>query len=165
MEHKIKSPLSGRSIVIGKTAYNELILNGFTSDDLSKNIMIKIITNNVYEIVQKYNEDIFKCFGEYMKESETQNADLILLIKNHNVAGLAFMEKIKKKYLLHTVCLFSQYQGQGLCTPFIKLIIYKYKHETKKIELEVKPNNIAAIKCYEKAGFKTNYIQMSLSFI
>ena len=47
-----------------------------------------------------------------------------------------------------------KFRGQGICQNMIKYIVKSSKKYIKKYELEVAENNIPAIKCYEKVGFK-----------
>jgi ribosomal protein S18 acetylase RimI-like enzyme len=48
----------------------------------------------------------------------------------------------------------EKYRGNKICQKNIDKIIKLTKHMFTTYELEVDPNNIAAIKCYENIGFK-----------
>ena len=52
--------------------------------------------------------------------------------------------------LVHSVLVSPKHRGEGLCKKMMKDAMKRYKN----LILHVRPNNIAAIKCYKGAGFK-----------
>lgn len=60
--------------------------------------------------------------------------------------------KWKDSYLLSNVIIYPEYRGLGLCDKMLKCVLKKYIN--KKVYLEVEENNIPAVKCYTKCGFK-----------
>ena len=55
----------------------------------------------------------------------------------------------------------KDYWGRGICTRCVKLLV-KYAFEQldiNRVQLEVFPKNIAAIKCYKKVGLKIETIE------
>ena len=48
----------------------------------------------------------------------------------------------------------SKFLNKGFCKLLIKKLINITKHQFNCFELEVSPDNIPAIKCYERNGFK-----------
>ena len=47
-----------------------------------------------------------------------------------------------------------KFQNKGFCKLSIKKLINITKHQFNSYELEVNPDNLSAIKCYEKNNFK-----------
>ena len=60
--------------------------------------------------------------------------------------------KWKDWYLLSNVVIYPEFRGLGLCGKMLKCVLKKYANE--KIYLEVKEENIPAVKCYIKSGFE-----------
>ncbi len=101
---------------------------------------------------------VYKC-----KITEIQSGESIkyataytYLLDDKQIGRVVFTKKISGKwkdwYLLSNVIIYSEYRGLGLCDKMLKCVLKKYLN--KKIYLEVKENNIPAIKCYTKCGFK-----------
>jgi ribosomal-protein-alanine N-acetyltransferase len=69
------------------------------------------------------------------------------------------MEEIQ----LNKICIDSKERNKGFGTILLNKFIQKaYEQNYKKIFLEVNENNIAALKMYQKAGFKYNRIRKKI---
>ena len=58
--------------------------------------------------------------------------------------------KFKNYYYLSNVIIYKEFRGKKLCSIMISKICSIYK----KVHLKVKKDNIPAVKCYKRAGFK-----------
>lgn len=110
------------------------------------------------------SKEISDCFPSVksIKHINTQQSDIVLLLVDNKMAGIAFIRYPNNKdntYYIHTVCIFKNYRGQGMCAPYISGIA-KYYAKRGKVTLEVLYNNTIARKCYEKAGFINESIKM-----
>ena len=79
-----------------------------------------------------------------------------IIYKNNEIiscARLIYKNNSKQVYLgmVHTN---HKYRNKNICTRTIDKIISITKNIFSKYELEVEEDNIAAIKCYQKNGFK-----------
>jgi RimJ/RimL family protein N-acetyltransferase len=59
---------------------------------------------------------------------------------------------LKGSYHLCNVSIDEAYRGKGLCTTFLRCVLKHYANKT--VFLSVLIDNIPALKCYEKLGFK-----------
>ena len=57
---------------------------------------------------------------------------------------------------VNNVVIYEDHRGKGYCPKMLKCVLNKYKNN--KIYIEVHKNNIPAIKCYHRCGFKVNKI-------
>jgi RimJ/RimL family protein N-acetyltransferase len=146
------------TIVINNKKYKYKI---FDNDGL-----IDIIRHNkklchIYEdAIRKYRNaplfEIFQLVKEYVYyRPDSELVYFIIYKKDEIVSMLRFYYNIKKSFgyfnLVYTNPLF---RGQGICQNMMRSIVELSKKYIKKYELQVVENNIPAIKCYEKVGFK-----------
>jgi len=146
------------SIVINDNKYKYKI---FDTDGL-----IDIIRHNkklcdIYEdAIRKYRNDpsfeIFKLIKEYIYyKPDSELVYFIIYKKDEIVSMLRFYYNIKKSFgYFNLVYTNPKYRGQGICQNMVRSIVELSKKYIKKYELSVVENNIPAIKCYEKVGFK-----------
>ena len=77
-----------------------------------------------------------------------------LFINNDKVGRAVLLLKTKGKWkgyhLLHNVIIYKKFRKRGLCNVLINLICTK----SKNIYLIVRKDNVPAIRCYQKSGFK-----------
>ncbi len=59
------------------------------------------------------------------------------------------------------ICVLPEYRGQGIVSMILEhLIAWSHSKNLWEIKLEVYDGNVAAIKAYEKMGFKRNIVEM-----
>lgn len=80
-----------------------------------------------------------------------KKSDLFVYEENGKIVGYILWLKRKKYYRLYSLCVAKEFQGRGIAKEllefsFRKLIFPRY-------QLEVKIDNLYAIKLYEKYGF------------
>ena len=146
------------SILINDKKYKYKI---FDNDGL-----IDIIRHNkklchIYEdAIRKYRNaplfEIFQLVSEYITYRPDSNLVYFIIYKNGEIVSmLRFYYYIKKSYgYFNMVYTNPKYRGQGICQNMVRFIVELSKKYIKKYELEVITNNIPAIKCYERVGFK-----------
>lgn len=108
--------------------------------------ILRPITNDQLD---KYFEDILKSTKDYH-----------FMITVHNkIIGHISLSKKRTWYETRIIIGDRKYWGKGYGTEAIRLLL-KYAHKLKisKIFLEVRPDNIRAIKSYVKCGFKRKRI-------
>jgi ribosomal protein S18 acetylase RimI-like enzyme len=81
--------------------------------------------------------------------------------------GYARIKPGKAEYIygsyayLGFICVLPEYRGQGIVSMILKyLIAWSHSKNISEIKLEVYAGNEAAIKAYEKMGFKKNIVEM-----
>ena len=146
------------NMVIKKNKFKYKI---FDNDGLIDIIRHKKKLCNIFEdAIRKYRNaplfEIFQLVKEYVYYKPDSELVYFIIYKNDEIVSmLRFYYNIKKSFgyfnLVYTNPLF---RGQGICQNMIRSIIELSKKYIKKYELQVVENNIPAIKCYEKVGFK-----------
>jgi ribosomal protein S18 acetylase RimI-like enzyme len=151
--------INNGSIVINDNKYKYKI---FDTDGL-----IDIIRHNkkfcdlFLDAIRKYRNtphffDIFQLVREYITYRPDSELVYFVIYKNDEIVSmLRFYYYIKKSYgYFNMVYTNPKFRGQGICQNMVRFIIDNSKKYIKKYELEVITNNIPAIKCYERVGFK-----------
>jgi len=99
---------------------------------------------------------------EYFLKMLTNKDDThYIIMAGRKIIGHIALQKRKNGWYETQIIIGEKnYQGKGYGTKAINLLINKAKQaDIKKIYLEVRPNNIRAIKAYEKCGFKKTGIK------
>jgi len=79
----------------------------------------------------------------------------ISLIRNKIIVGSCKLEIENDECFLTKVKIFNKFRGRGYCVLLVnKAINFAKKRNLKYIFLFVNHENIAALKCYKKNGFK-----------
>ena len=151
--------INNGTIIINNNKYKYKI---FDTDGL-----IDIIRHNkkfcdlFLDAIRKYRNtphffDIFQIVREYITyRPDSELVYFVIYKKGEIVSMLRFYYYIKKSYgYFNMVYTNPKFRGQGMCQNMVKYIVESSKKYIKKYELEVIENNIPAIKCYEKVGFK-----------
>lgn len=98
-----------------------------------------------------FKEDIFALSQASIKYHLKKNI-LYKIEVNNEIAGYILWLKRKKYYRLYSLAISKRFQNQGLAK---ELLAYSFEHlKEKSFTLEVKVSNVAAIRLYEKFGFK-----------
>ncbi len=112
--------------------------------------MFSVIKLASETLTERYNPSLFNYFYETFPEG------FIVAEKAHKIIGFLIGVKINPEYAKILMLAVSKYHrkqsiGSGLLNQFLRVI---YIEKIKRIELEVRTNNKAAIKFYQKHGFK-----------
>ena len=122
-----------------------LEIRSFQPTDTFKVIKLASIT-----LTEQYNPTLFSFFYE------TYPQGFLVAEKNHKIIGFLIGVKIsnqKTKILMISVS--PQFQKQKIGSKLLEEFIKRtQKEKINSIELEVRTDNIKAIKFYEKNGFK-----------
>ena len=110
-------------------------------------------------MLNKYliNKHMFLKINQYggQKSVAGGNDELIILLIDSAEVGACDLEIDNKIGFISNVKIYELYQGKGYCEKLIKKVIeIAIVKKLVKIELHVKNDNIPAIKCYTKCGFK-----------
>ncbi len=71
------------------------------------------------------------------------------------LAGFYWIEERENVLHLHALLLKRQFQGKGIGTQTLNMLVSKYMGTMRTIELGVHESNEGAIRVYERNGFKT----------
>jgi RimJ/RimL family protein N-acetyltransferase/sugar phosphate isomerase/epimerase len=102
-----------------------------------------------------------KWFKDKLQDQKT--TIYIAFDKNHKIGTIRFEDK--SDYIKVSVMLNPEYFGKGLGSSVIKLGTDKFTHEKKPDKIlaaEIKTDNIASKKAFQKAGFKESHISYIL---
>ena len=86
--------------------------------------------------------DTITDYGYFDGDKKIAHCSMRLKTRGNNIGA----------YVLNSVSIIPEYRGKGLCTKFLECVLKKYSGKT--IFLGVLIDNIPALKCYEKLGFK-----------
>jgi RimJ/RimL family protein N-acetyltransferase len=101
---------------------------------------------------------VYKCkITEVMPGESKKSVSYTYFSDNNKLVGrITFTKKIAGKWkgwqLLSNVIIYPEFRGLKLCDKMFKCVLKKYAND--KVYLTVHEDNIAAIKCYVKNGFK-----------
>ena len=150
--------INNGSIVINENRFKYKI---FDTDGLIDIIRHNKKFSDLFEdSIRKYRNapqfEIFQLVREYITYRPDSVLVYFIIYKNGEIVSmLRFYYYVKKSYgYFNLVYTNPKYRGQGICQNMVRFIIDNSKKYIKKYELEVITNNIPAIKCYEKVGFK-----------
>ncbi len=114
----------------------------------------------IYEITQNNIDQIKDSFIDldYMKNEFNHNpfAKMIILKENNKIIGYLYYSDIYDRAEINQIEIISIHRN---CGKGSILMDYLTKNVDKSITLEVKEDNIAAIKLYEKYNFKKKAVR------
>lgn len=99
------------------------------------------------------NQEIKKYFNEMLDDKKAHH--YLILLNGKNIIGhIAFHRKKDKSCETQIIIGEKKYWGRGYGTAAINLPLKRIRrYKYKKIYLEVRPDNLRAIKAYKKCGF------------
>lgn len=109
-------------------------------------------------IIQKM-QDIFLNVENYrinvLDEFEHNPYTMYLVYMNdNNPIGFVHYDVIYDRYEICDICVISTYRNHGIATQLLKSVVeLGYANNINNITLEVRKDNIPAIKLYKKLGF------------
>jgi len=80
---------------------------------------------------------------------------LYAIYDDEALAGFYWIEKREEVLHLHALLLRQEFQGKGIGTQILSMLVSKYKGTVTTIELGVHESNERAIRMYERNGFDT----------
>lgn len=99
------------------------------------------------------NEKVKEYFGKMI--SSKNDYHYLILLGKKAIGHVSLMKRKNNWYETQIVIGEKNYWNKGYGTKAIRLLIKKAKRlEIAKIYLEVRPNNVRAIKVYKKCGFQ-----------
>jgi ribosomal-protein-alanine N-acetyltransferase len=108
--------------------------------------------NALFEIEKEvFLNDSFALNKKALKYHLQRNIVFKIEVENKTAGYILWLNR-KKYFRLYSLAISTKFQNQGLAK---KLLDYSFEHlKEKSFSLEVRVSNIAAIKLYEKFGFK-----------
>lgn len=120
-----------------------MILQTMTLDDLNR------ISNSLN------NFDDFWTIGVFKEELNNTNTHYIIAIDDNNIVGFGGISVVLDESTLNNIAVRIDKRNQGIASQILEeLINLSKKLNCSFITLEVNVTNSAAIKLYEKFGFK-----------
>ncbi|MBU0999207.1 GNAT family N-acetyltransferase [Patescibacteria group bacterium] len=114
--------------------------------------VLRKLTSGVLKPIS--DQEIKKYFQE-MLANKTEYHFLILLNQKKAIGHIAFRGRKDKSCETQIIIGEKKYWGKGYGTKAIKLGLGEIsKHNYKKVYLEVRPENLRAIKAYKNCGFR-----------
>lgn len=119
-------------------------------------------------MIKKYSDKFFydilslekKCFSDFWtekmlkSETENENSKIYIYELNNSAAGYILLNICIDEGEIYRICVDENYRNQKIGTKLIEKVKTDFSH-LKKINLEVKKSNMAAINLYKKCGFET----------
>ena len=117
------------------------------SVNIDNEILIDEIQNNFSDIYKQKNE----LKNEFINNPYTK---VLVFIENDKVIGFIHINEIYDRYEINNICVLEEYRNKGIASHLMENII-KLGKDTGiiNITLEVRRNNVNAIKLYKKYGF------------
>jgi ribosomal-protein-alanine N-acetyltransferase len=116
------------------------------NQDFSRVNEIGLLIKNNFSTVYKIEEDI-----------KNDYVHIYVYEEDNNVLGFIHIENHFEITDVINIAVDKNYQGKGIGKKLLQYVIDNT--EAEKIMLEVKENNIAAIKLYESMGFKQIHVR------
>lgn len=122
--------------------------------------MLKIREMNKDDIDQVFNIECESFSDPWSKvslqnEIDNPNATYLVIIENNSIIAYAGLWKIFDEGHITNIAVKKEKRGKGIGTILTEKLISKGKNKSiDKFTLEVRENNINAIKMYKKIGFK-----------
>jgi ribosomal-protein-alanine N-acetyltransferase len=116
------------------------------NQDFSRVNEIGLLIKNNFSTVYKIEEDI-----------KNDYVHIYVYEEDNNVLGFIHIENHFEITDVINIAVDKNYQGKGIGKKLLQYVIDNT--EAEKIMLEVKVNNIAAIKLYESMGFKQIHVR------
>jgi ribosomal protein S18 acetylase RimI-like enzyme len=157
--------LNNGTIKINNQNYNYKLIDtiGLINLIISDNKFIKNLENTIKIYRNNQNFNILNLIKEHIYHNENKNnkngyVDIgiyFIIYKGDDIIStLRFIYNLKKKYgYFNLIYTNLDYRRKKICQHNIKYIIDLTKKYINKYELEVDPDNIPALKCYENNGF------------
>jgi ribosomal protein S18 acetylase RimI-like enzyme len=121
----------------------------------------------MWEDGQDYMENTLRSmqmtWEEYTQVFRTRG-EVQTIYQDDALAGFYWIEQRGDTLHLHGLILNSDYQGQGIGTAVLKLLAESYTGKVQIIELGVYQANTAAIRLYEKMGYRITKTLDDLNF-
>jgi len=147
--------LSGE-ILINNTKFNYILFDINTLIILMKikKKLIKSLEECIKSLRQQDNFNIIRLVSENVLHYPYETLYFMIYKKNEVIGTSRIMYKqTSKKCYINMVFTNEKYRGNKICQNNIKKLIELTKNIFNIYELEVRPDNVIAIKCYENIGF------------
>ena len=126
-----------------------------------KEIRLDALKKNPESFGASYEDEKDRTENKWKERMRDKNRMILLVLNDKKVIGISVVSFESSAKLIHiahvsSVYLKKEYRGKGISTMLmnetIKLI--RARKSTKKINLQVTTNQLAAISLYKKVGFK-----------
>lgn len=115
--------------------------------------LLQSIIKNIQTSRNERNFNIERLLKEEEKYKFAKVLYFFIYLDNSMISCIRLIYTNEKNHgYLNMILVNENYRGKKICQNSIKYLI-KLTNYIKLYELEVRPKNIAAIKCYEKIGF------------
>ncbi|MBQ7104384.1 MAG: GNAT family N-acetyltransferase [Bacilli bacterium] len=114
----------------------------------------------INEIQTTFNV-LYKQKNELKKEFEMNPyTKIYIYIENDNILGILHINDIYDRYEINNIYVLEEYRNKGIASKLLEYVIeLGKKNNILNITLEVRKNNVNAIKLYNKYNFKEKAIR------
>jgi len=109
------------------------------------------LTSGCHDVV--IDDEVDKYFQAILNNKIDIN--YMIIVDNLSVGHISLLKRDNGWFEMQVVIGEKDYWNQGVGTSAIKLLLKNNILKSMKVFLEVRPDNVRAIKAYEKCGFKT----------
>jgi len=143
-------------IKINKVKYQYTLLDPYQIIKLirEKSKLIIALEETIKIYRKEPNCTIFNLLREYINSDPTTETKYSIVHKKNVIISTARFIYDKDKTYINLVYTNPLYRGLKICQNHIQHYINLHNKDNKIYELEVKNDNIPAIKCYENIGFR-----------
>jgi ribosomal protein S18 acetylase RimI-like enzyme len=114
---------------------------------------LQMMWDDGQEYLQQAMRIMQMSWEEYAQIFHTRG-EVRAIYQDEDLAGFYWIEERGDTLHLHGLILKTEFQGQGIGTAVLTMLIDKYIGKLDKIELGVYQTNSGAIRLYEKMGFQ-----------
>lgn len=120
-----------------------------------QNYDLQLSLENLMSIHREHDFRISDFIAETLNTKYPYACRIIIARDDRKITAIARCQQIADdQYEISAVHVHKDYRGRNLCQKILGLLIDSYPTSKITFVLEVAIDNIAAIKCYEKMGFK-----------
>ena len=120
-------------------------------------MIVDVKQDNIYLInkIESIFNDLYKQKNELKNEFISNPfTKLYAFIDNDNIMGIIHINDIYDRYEINNIFVLPKYRKQNIASNLMEKVLSEAeKNEKINITLEVRQDNIAAIKLYKKYGF------------
>ena len=139
----------------------DLIYQPATSEQVDEFLeLMRLEAADYLEQTMKLSEMTWSQFSKLVKTM----GQVFCVTQKGKIAGYYWTEERGKIVHLHGIVIRSEYQGQGIGSEVLSMLVRKYSGIMDAIELGVHASNTRAKKLYEKMGYQTVKYMPDLRF-
>lgn len=124
-------------------------------------VNVNIDNDNLINRIQKTFNEVYNHKNELKNElANNPYVNIYAYIEDNNILGIIDISDIYDRYEINNIYVLSEYRNKGIASRLLEKVIEDGKFNCKiNITLEVREDNLIAIKLYTKYGFVAKAIR------